>query len=669
MLTASGLAKAHGDRTLFRDVTFSVAPGRRIALVGGNGVGKTTLLEIVLGLQEPDAGEIHRPKDLRLGYLPQELDEDLDGPVLEVVLAGAGAVAELAHRLHGLETALAALPDDVAVAERDAVLAEYGDVQARFAQLGGYGLEAEAHRVLAGLGFAPGDAERPVRELSGGWRMRVALARLLLASPDVLVLDEPTNHLDVDSVAWLEQQLAAWTGALLFVSHDRDFIDAVANRIIELAGGTATEYVGGFAEFVVEREERLARAEAAAATQARQVAQVERFIERFRYKATKARQVQSRVKALDRLDRIAVPDRKELKARFAFPEPKRSSRVVAELEGVSAGYDDHVVLRDVSLVLERGTKLALIGPNGAGKTTLLRLLLGELEPLAGTLTRGATVEAARFTQHQAESLDPSRTVLEEFRTTFGDPSGRSIRTVLGSFGFGGDAAERRVAALSGGEATRLALAKVMCNPVSLLVLDEPTNHLDLPSCDLLEDALIAYPGTVVLVTHDRHLIRNAADALLVVRDGTARWIDGVDEAELGEGGAPAPSPAPAAARTAPGTGARPSATRRPDPTDRPSVSAKARRREEAERRNVRHRSTKDLRKALTKAERGWERAEAEVAELQRQLADPEIYADNEAVKALVARHDAAKDAAETAMAEWEALTTELEAAEARAAGS
>jgi ATP-binding cassette, subfamily F, member 3 len=659
VLTASGLEVAHGTRVLFRDVTITLAPGRRVALVGGNGVGKTTLLEVLAGLREPDKGEVHTPRGVHLGYLPQDLADTAAGSVLEEALGGTGPLAELAAALERLHEQLAA-HDPVADPEgHAALLGRFGDAQARFEQLGGYSREADAHRVLSGLGFAPGDAHRPVREMSGGWRMRVALARLLVEAPDLLLLDEPTNHLDVDSVAWLEQHLGGWAGALLFVSHDRDFIDAVATHVIELDHATATEYVGGFAEFVAEREERIAGLQSAAAQQARRIAQSEKFIERFRYKATKARQVQSRIKALDKLDRIEVPTRSQLLKRFAFPEPRRSSRTVVELEGVAAGYDGEVVLSGVDLVVERGRKVALVGPNGAGKSTLLKLLTGELGAMQGSVTIGSNVDMAAFAQHQAEVLRGELTVFEEFRSDVAERAGRNLRTVLGAFGFSGDAADRRVSQLSGGERTRLALAKALADPVNLLVLDEPTNHLDLQSCDLLGDALVAYPGTVLLVTHDRYLIRSVADALVEVRGGTARWFEGVDEGVLSPGGS---EPAPAAAPV----GGRPSRA------DRGTGGAGAGRapagrndgkREQAERRNARGRALKPLRQKVTQAERAWERAESVVADLQRELADPTTYEDNEKVKELGARHGAAKDAAAAAMTAWEDALLELERAE------
>ena len=646
MLTASSISRSYGPRTLFDDVTLQLSAGRRIALVGGNGTGKTSLIEILVGDAEPDVGSITRPRDMVLGYLPQDLVDTATGTVMEEVLAGAGELTALSDRLRELET----LMGDP-TADQDQVLADYGDVQGRFEAMGGYALEAEAHKVLAGLGFKEESVDRPVRELSGGWRMRVALGRLLLAKPDVLILDEPTNHLDVDSVAWLEQQLATWPGALLFVSHDRDFIDAVADRVVELAEGTALEYVGGFAEFVVQREERLQRIEAAAARQARQVAKVEQFVDRFRYKATKARQVQSRIKTLEKLEKIEVPTRKELVARFSFPEPPRSSRTVAEFHDATVGYEAGVpVVSNVSLAIERGQTVALVGPNGGGKTTLLKLILGDLAATSGTAELGNNVSVATFHQHQADELDLDKTVIEAFSGGI-DPGKRNLRTVLGSFGFPGDAADRHVRDLSGGERTRLALARTMVEPVNLLVLDEPTNHLDLPSCDVLEDALTAYPGTVLLVTHDRHLIRNVADALIEVRDGTATWHTGVpddvltppDASRVNRGrGLSANGPVgkgPADGRSEPRGGAKP-----------PRQGGKAPGRT----------AGPGLRKRVGTLEKDLEKTEARVGELHAQLADPAIYDRPEEVHRLASEHERMQQRATDLLEEWTAAAEELE---------
>ena len=441
LVTLSGLAKSHGAQHLFEGVDLQISGGRRIAIVGPNGAGKTTLLEIITGEQQADTGTVARGRDVVIGYLRQEVAESRGRTVLAEVLAGAGELSGIGRRMRHIELELAEASQDD---ELEELMAEYGRLQHRFEALGGYSMEAEARRILAGLGFADSDVERDIEQFSGGWMMRVALARLLLQNPDVLLLDEPTNHLDLASVEWLQGFLAEYAGAIVLVSHDRDFINTVANRVAELDRGRLTEYMGDYADFVEQREARMAQIEAAAKGQARKIAHTQAFIDRFRYKASKARQVQSRIKALDKVERIEAPAARTKSVKFRFPQPPRSGRTVITLRDIVKGYGSTQVYDGLDLQLERGQKVALIGPNGAGKSTLLKILAGVLPFEGGTRELGLNVRVAYFAQHQIEALNPANTVFDELETAAPRMTTADMRRLLGAFLFSGDAINKAV---------------------------------------------------------------------------------------------------------------------------------------------------------------------------------------------------------------------------------
>ena len=523
MIQLSSLSKRFADRVLLEAVTWYVGDRDRVGLCGPNGAGKTTLLRILAGLDEADSGAVIRPTALTVGYLPQDGLVHAGRTVFAEASDALRPLLDLKAEMHDLEHRLA--DPATSPADHDAVLERYSAAQERFRMGDGYSIELRVATILRGLGFSPDDFETPAEHLSGGWQMRLALAKLLLSEPGLLLLDEPTNHLDLEARNWLEEYLGRYPHSVILVSHDRYFLDAVVGRIADLSLRTITDYVCNYSQYLVQRHERVERLREAKKRQDEEIARVQEFVDRFRYKATKAAQVQSRVKMLEKIERIEVPaERKRI--HFQFPPAAKSGRVVLELKGIRKAYGAKVVLDGVDLHIERGDRVALVGPNGAGKSTLMRMLAGVEPPDAGQRTEGHQVVMQYFAQDEATRLDPALTVYETLSA--GSPMHMvpAIRNILGGFLFAGDDVYKKAAVLSGGERTRLAVARMLLLPSNTLVLDEPTNHLDLDSKDVLLDALEDYGGTLLFVSHDRYFVERLATKVVEVGGGRAEWYPG-----------------------------------------------------------------------------------------------------------------------------------------------
>lgn len=640
MISVEGLTVEFGGFTLFDDVSFVVNKKDRIALVGKNGAGKSTMLKIFAGLQSPTAGNISVPKELTIGYLPQQMQLTDTRTVREEAEQAFDQIHQLEKQLERLTLELAERTDYESESYHD-LIDKVTHLTEHFQMMGGNSYQAELERTLMGLGFVREDFERLTSEFSGGWRMRIELAKLLLRQPDVLLLDEPTNHLDIESIQWLENFLATRANAVILVSHDRAFIDATTFRTIEISLGKIYDYKVNYSHYVVLREERREQQMRAFENQQKKLQDTEAFIERFRYKATKSVQVQSRIKQLEKIDRIEVDEVDTAMLNLKFPPAPRSGSYPVIMEDVAKRYGDHLIFEHATLTINRGDKVAFVGKNGEGKSTLVKCIMGEID-FEGKLQLGHNVKIGYFAQNQAQLLDDKLTVFDTIDYVAQGDIRTKIRDILGAFMFGGEASDKKVEVLSGGERSRLAMIRLLLEPVNLLILDEPTNHLDMRSKDVLKDALREFDGTVILVSHDREFLDGLVDKVYefgnqrvtehlggIYEFLNRKKMDNLQELEK----------------------ATSLAQKNMETDDQPSQSKMS-----YESRKEQNKALKKAEKSVAEAEAKIERLEAEQAQLESMLATPEGSADT----ALYAKYGAIKKELSETMDLWSCCIQELE---------
>jgi len=676
MIQISSLTKSFGDRVLFDSVTWQISDGERVGLCGPNGSGKTTLLKIFAGLEECDAGRVVKPSDLTVGYLPQDGLTHSGRSVYEEAMRAFEPLMAVKAEMHDLEDRLG--HPDVPDGEHEQMLARYSDLQDRFRLHDGYSIDLKIATVLQGLGFSSADLARPTETFSGGWQMRIALAKLLLARPNLLLLDEPTNHLDLDARNWLEEYLHDYPHAVILVSHDRYFLDTVVTRIAEVYLRTLNDYPGNYSHYLEESQAKLERVRAAKRQQDEELARMKMFIDRFRYQATKAAQVQSRIKMLEKIEPIEVPPERK-RVHFSFPTSVKSGRMVLELKHVRKAYGDNVVFRRAGLHIERGDRIAIVGPNGTGKSTLMRMLAGVEPPDSGERREGHQLVMQYFAQDEAARLNPDLTVYDTLEAGSPNQMVPAIRNILGGFLFSGDDVYKKAGVLSGGERTRLAVARMLLRPSNTLLLDEPTNHLDLDSKDVLLDALEDYGGTLIIVSHDRYFVERLANRIVEVGGGEAHSYPGTYEeflwrkanpaaglrpaagpstrsARTGQagdgkaGGGKAEGPPALAARTGQAGGGKAGGGK----TGGGKAEAEAKRQAQIAARRL-ERTAKARQARIADLESRIAACEATIKQLEAEMASPGFYDDRAGVQPVVDRHQALMWQVGDLMHQWESL--------------